>query len=233
MTRLMGRPKLCATPEERVLAAHAYQVKYYERNWDVINKKVTEKRKKNDVLTGVTHRELGAPCNLTSSFGIICQKTRCYCVALGSRGPEMTNGLVRQSMTSIEVMLNEIIGRSSHERLATLYQRYIAFGNFQKISDTLASVEVLNQHIWSLTLYVSGWLESGTNIPGGSISQAICNVIRVLEDLLLNAIEGNDLKSEISYNWTEFRTTITLSQCRSDLLLMETIACPAFPRMSM
>lgn len=95
------------------------------------------------------------------------------------------------SETSIELTLKEIIGRSSRERMDALCQCFIASGNYQEISNTLSLVEALNKRIRNVAFH--RWSESGTDVPKTLISQAIHTVVKALEDLLLNAMEGNDL----------------------------------------
>ena len=95
------------------------------------------------------------------------------------------------SETSIELTFKEIIGRSSHEWTDALCQHFIALGNYQDISNTLSLVEALNKCICNMAFH--RWQESGTDIPKNFISQAIHTVVKMLEDLLLNAMEGNDL----------------------------------------
>lgn len=93
--------------------------------------------------------------------------------------------------------MREIIGGSSRELMDALCQRFIASGNYREIFDILSSVEGLNKRVQNLAS--CGWLDGRFDVPESSISRAIHTVVKALEDLLLNAMEGNDL-SELARN---------------------------------
>ena len=120
------------------------------------------------------------------------------------------DSLSRDSESSIEATLKEVIGISSHKRMDALCQHFIASGDYQDIYHTLSLVEGLYKRVRNLASYNE--LLGGSDISESSISRAIRTIIKVLEDLLLNAMEGNDI-SKLA------RDGLLLYQAASDVRL--------------
>ena len=76
------------------------------------------------------------------------------------------------------------------ERLGTLCDDFIASGQYKEIYDTLSIVEGLDKHMRKLTSKNWTWSSGMTQVPESTLSKTMRTVIRSLEDLLLNAMEG-------------------------------------------
>lgn len=87
--------------------------------------------------------------------------------------------------------LKGIIGQSLRQHMEVLCREYISTGKYKNINDTHTTVEVLSERMRKV---MSGPRQTRDYPPTESwLSRAICTVLKVLEDLLLNAMEGEDV----------------------------------------
>ncbi|KAG6370581.1 hypothetical protein JVT61DRAFT_11378 [Boletus reticuloceps] len=193
----MGRPKLYTTPEERVLAARSYQAKYYAKNRKTINKKLSEKCKEEKALGLGLQKQR----NSTQLVGKPSSKSRTLLRRPGRPRVQCSNDVAslmgqpgfQDSKSDIKSALKEVIGTSSHERLHALCEGFLSSGQYTKIYDTLTVVEGLDAHMQKLSY--KNWISPDTmNAPETSLTKSIRTVVKVLEDLLMNAMEGTDVK---------------------------------------
>ncbi|KAG6376765.1 hypothetical protein JVT61DRAFT_1787 [Boletus reticuloceps] len=85
--------------------------------------------------------------------------------------------------------LKEIIRGSLHESMKALCEHYLSSKDYNEIYNTLSTVEPIEQEVRKL-LFTDGY---GIELKEGSLFHAVRTVIRTLEDLLLNAMEGTDV----------------------------------------
>ena len=85
----------------------------------------------------------------------------------------------------IQVKLKDIIGQSLCQHMEVLCKEYISTGEYKNIDNIHITVKVLYERMRKLTR---------DYLPMESpLSRAICTVLKVLEDLLLNAMGGEDV----------------------------------------
>lgn len=78
--------------------------------------------------------------------------------------------------------------------MEVLCKEYISTGEYRTTYDTLAAVEKLSKNMRKLT---SGHGYTKDYLPTESpLSRTIRTVLKVLEDLLLNAMEGEDIREK-------------------------------------
>lgn len=101
---------------------------------------------------------------------------------------------IQDSERNIKSALKKIIGHSSRARITALYEGFLASGKYTEIHDTLSGLEDLHKSVrksdsanWTPASSVALVMES-------PLSLAIRNIIKALEDLLLNIMEGADVK---------------------------------------
>ncbi|KAF8120429.1 hypothetical protein EV363DRAFT_1156167 [Boletus edulis] len=183
----MGRPKLYTTPEERVLAARLYRAKYY-----------ANPRARFAVSRSVYYCSLSSTDSIrmkqhnpTQLVGKPSSKSRTLLRRPGR--PRVRTTGFQDSESDIESALKEIIGTSSRERLHALCEGFLSSGKYTKIYDTLTVVEGLDARMRKLAY--KNWIPPDMmNAPETSLSKSIRTVVKVLEDLLMNAMEGTDVK---------------------------------------
>ncbi|KAG6377891.1 hypothetical protein JVT61DRAFT_14678 [Boletus reticuloceps] len=93
-----------------------------------------------------------------------------------------------RSESQLKDTLKVIIGGSLRERMKALYKRFLSSGNYGEIYNTLSAVEPIEKEIRSLA-FAEG---DGMDLES-SLFKTIRTVVKVLEDLLLNAMEGTDV----------------------------------------
>ncbi|KAG6369152.1 hypothetical protein JVT61DRAFT_1411 [Boletus reticuloceps] len=89
--------------------------------------------------------------------------------------------------------LKLVIGKSLRERMVALCERFISSGNYNEIYNMLFAVELIEADIQKLPPS-KGHSEDSETLP----YKVTCTIIRVLEDLLLNAMEGTKV-SELEH----------------------------------
>ncbi|KAG6369860.1 hypothetical protein JVT61DRAFT_13420 [Boletus reticuloceps] len=110
----------------------------------------------------------------------------------------------------IQAKLKDIIGQSLRQRLEVLCKEYISTGEYKNIDDTHITVEVLSERMRKI---MSGPRHTRDYPPTESwLSRAIRTVLKVLEDLLLNAMEGEDVGEKA-------RRGLLLYQAAPDIIL--------------
>ncbi|KAF8132752.1 hypothetical protein EV363DRAFT_1295609 [Boletus edulis] len=122
-------------------------------------------------------------------------KTGCLYVVLGDlRGRKTVQQLgwlfcINDSESTIEGSLKSIIGSSSRQKIQALCDRFIDSGNYREIYSTLSAVEELDTRLRKLTTI---HLRNGgsDSISESATQTSIRAVIKALEDLLVNAMEG-------------------------------------------
>ncbi|KAF8135382.1 hypothetical protein EV363DRAFT_1158796 [Boletus edulis] len=122
-------------------------------------------------------------------------KTGCLYVVLGDlRGRKTVQQLgwsfcINDSESAIEGSLKSIIGSSSRQKIQALCDRFIDSGNYREIYSTLSAVEELDTRLQKLTTI---HLRNGgsDSISESATQTSIRAVIKALEDLLVNAMEG-------------------------------------------
>ncbi|KIK79876.1 hypothetical protein PAXRUDRAFT_28306 [Paxillus rubicundulus Ve08.2h10] len=93
------------------------------------------------------------------------------------------------SVMNVEASLKGIIRESSREFVESLCKEYINSGNYSNIYKAVSSMEELDKHVQAIRKLSSYSCDKHTT----GIRDCICSVNRVLEDLLLHAMEGNDI----------------------------------------
>ncbi|KAF8125738.1 hypothetical protein EV363DRAFT_1175664 [Boletus edulis] len=187
----MGRPKIHFTPEERTLAARRYRAKYYEKNRSMINKKLAMKRQNaiTDKLESLSPKKevalIGQPRQSIS--GILSRRAGRPRNRDELSKPEACKPKFR-SECQLKDALKVIVGGSLRERMKALYKRFLSSGNYSEIYNTLSAVEPIEKEIRSLA-FAEG---DGMDLES-SLFKTIRTVVKVLEDLLLNAMEGTDV----------------------------------------
>ncbi|KAG6369537.1 hypothetical protein JVT61DRAFT_14286 [Boletus reticuloceps] len=95
------------------------------------------------------------------------------------------------SEQQLQAKLREIIGQSLRQCMEALCKEYMSTGEYRKIYDTLTAVEKLSEETRKLS---SGLGYTKDYLPIESpLSRTMCTVSKVLEDLLLNAMEGEEM----------------------------------------
>ena len=98
------------------------------------------------------------------------------------------------SEQQLQAKLKEIISPSLRQRMGVLCKEYISTGEYKTIYDTLTAVEKVSKETRKLT---SGCGYTKHYLPTQSpLSQAMHTALRVLEDLLLNVMEGEDVSEK-------------------------------------
>ncbi|KAF8131970.1 hypothetical protein EV363DRAFT_1164363 [Boletus edulis] len=207
----MGRPKLYKTPEERVLAARSYRAKYYERlvvfygqrssvmmtctrsHKKEINQKAQEKRALNRAngkyvivecsTVSMTLMPLVRPPRSTSD--LLLGQPRAPSVL--SRPQKSTLIDDTDTTEQIEVELQRIIGKSSRKFVNSLCDEYLKNSDYSNIYSSLTALERLEGRLRTIQ-----WTAMQGH-EGTATAQKVRMVTWILEDLLLNAMEGNDI----------------------------------------
>ncbi|KAH0839409.1 hypothetical protein J3R83DRAFT_139 [Lanmaoa asiatica] len=94
--------------------------------------------------------------------------------------------------SNVKSDLRDIIGASSREWLNALCECFLSSGNYTEINDVLSVVEGLYSHVQKLAS--KHWGPGVIEAPESALSKSIRTIIKMLEDLLLNAMEGNDVR---------------------------------------
>ncbi|KAG6379397.1 hypothetical protein JVT61DRAFT_11865 [Boletus reticuloceps] len=95
------------------------------------------------------------------------------------------------SEQQLQAKLREIIGQSLRQCMEALCKEYMSTGEYRKIYDTLTAVEKLSEETRKLS---SGLGYTKDYLPIESpLSRTMRTVSKVLEDLLLNAMEGEEM----------------------------------------
>ncbi|KAF8435934.1 hypothetical protein L210DRAFT_3505932 [Boletus edulis BED1] len=121
----MGHLKLYMNPQEKVLAAHCYQAKYYVKVTKQPIQPLDEPSSKNQMLICRPGRPKG-----TKNYTAAC---------------------INDSESAIKGSLKSIIGSSSHQKIQALCDRFIDSGNYKEIYSMLSAIEELDTHLWKLT----------------------------------------------------------------------------------
>ena len=91
---------------------------------------------------------------------------------------------------AIKQALKDLIGMSFRLRMDDLCQSFVSSRDYQDISKVLLLVEGLSKRSHNLSFH--GWSRLA-DTPQSTLSQTIHSIIRALEDLLMNAMEGMDV----------------------------------------
>lgn len=94
------------------------------------------------------------------------------------------------SIYTINNSLKEIIGASCRSVMDMLCQEYINTRDYSHIWSVLCKVEGLESRVRTLKWW--HWSDDSTNPTKGTFD-CICSTSRILEDLLMNAMEGADV----------------------------------------
>lgn len=99
---------------------------------------------------------------------------------------------MNDSEQEIQAKLKEIIGQSLRKRMEGLCQGFISSGEYSEIYETLSAVEVLIERVKRLESESApeSW---GNPKPESTLSRVTHAVVKVLEDLLLNAMDDVDV----------------------------------------
>lgn len=76
-----------------------------------------------------------------------------------------------------------------------LYEGFLSSGEYTEINNTLSGLEALHKRIQTLDSVNWTPASSAVAVMESALSLAIHNVIKALEDLLLNIMEGTDMKN--------------------------------------
>ncbi|KAF8837381.1 hypothetical protein BDN67DRAFT_1013925 [Paxillus ammoniavirescens] len=101
---------------------------------------------------------------------------------------EMVN-TVTDTVTKIEASLVEITGTSCREFVESLCKEYIRSGDHSNIYRAVSSMEELDQRVQAIRKVLAYRCDDHT----AGIQDRIRSVNRVLEDILLHAMEGNNI----------------------------------------
>ncbi|KAF8415323.1 hypothetical protein L210DRAFT_3657622 [Boletus edulis BED1] len=196
----MGRPKLYKTPEERVLAARAYRAKYYASHKNQINQNVHKKR--------ISRRGL-----ITSQIMfqyLVNQKHQRYCLGRKPRQksnaqPEMdhaakttgtppthptipTSDLTTgNTVSKVELALQNLTGGSLRLWVESLCTDYVKSNDYSNINNSHNAIGTLEAELQAIRRTTK------RDHNGAHIAERLRLVSRILEDLLLHAMEGNDI----------------------------------------
>ena len=101
---------------------------------------------------------------------------------------------IQDSKRNIKSALKKIIGHSSRARIMALYEGFLASGKYTEIHDMLSGLEDLHKSVQKLDS--ANWTPASSValIVESPLSLTIHNIIKALEDLLLNIMEGADVK---------------------------------------
>jgi len=94
------------------------------------------------------------------------------------------------SIEQIDKSLKQITGKSCHLLVDTLCQEYIQSGDYSQIWKILREVEGLEMRV--CTLYWQYW-DGTSDDPTKNIIDRVRSIARVLEDLLMHAMDGTDV----------------------------------------
>ncbi|KAF8415532.1 hypothetical protein L210DRAFT_3657362 [Boletus edulis BED1] len=177
----MGRLKLYMNPQEKVLAARRYRAKYYAKNRTMINTQRRVAHSKGNEVIKQPIQPLGEPSSKNRM--LIRRPGR----PKGTKN--CTAARINDSESAIEGSLKSIIGSSSRQKIQALCDRFIDSGNYREIYSTLSAVEELDTRLRKLTTI---HLRNGgsDSISESATQTSIHAVIKALEDLLVNAMEG-------------------------------------------
>ncbi|KAF8449523.1 hypothetical protein L210DRAFT_3641116 [Boletus edulis BED1] len=169
-------------PEERVLAARCYRADHYAKNRVEINWQRAENRR----ASRATKK-----CQPVAPMGQPSAKNpmliRCPGRPKGTKNHscsgthEPTN-----TVSDIQTALKSIIGNSSRQRVQALSERFLASRDYKDIYDTLSAVEEVEARFCKLAM-------DSHHQAFSTLQHAIRTVIRVLEDLLMSAMEDADM----------------------------------------
>ncbi|KAF8121449.1 hypothetical protein EV363DRAFT_1155600 [Boletus edulis] len=186
----MARPKLYNTPEERVIAARSYRAKYYQRLKE-INQKIQEKRTINKLLVSVQQSAavplIGQPKGPSILSRRAGRPKRIDLQTDGHTKRPQVDVATNDTTEQIELALQHVIGGSSRLFVDSLCDGYLKGGDYSDIYGALTTVEQLDSRLRAIQLAASRCHEEVAT------TQKLRTMIRILEDLLLNAMEGNDI----------------------------------------
>ena len=98
--------------------------------------------------------------------------------------------------SDVESDLRTFIGASLCERLNALCESFLSLGNYTEINDVLSMVEGLYSRVQKLAS--EHWKPGATEALESALSKSIRTIIKMVEDLLLNTMEGNDVRKLVS-----------------------------------
>ncbi|KAF8136191.1 hypothetical protein EV363DRAFT_1395331 [Boletus edulis] len=156
-------------PEEQVLGACFYHAKYYKIS------------KRNIELTEVSKHQ-DSPLITMIKLGTRSQHSNCIPLLGEPRAPTLDN-----IMKEISLVLQHTIRGSSYQFAETLCNEYLESGDYSNIDSTVTAVTQLESRLHTFRLA----LPQGNE--GADIALRLRVVIRVLDDLLLNAMVGNNI----------------------------------------
>ncbi|KAF8124777.1 hypothetical protein EV363DRAFT_1454336 [Boletus edulis] len=187
----MGRPKLHATPEERVLAARRYRAKYQEKNRAVINQKLVAKRRLLKSAHKDTAREpvklLGKPtgsATLSRRAGHPKKNDISTSTTRSATSEDSESAILRE--------LKDLIGTSARQWIDGLCKAFISSKDCRDISRILSTLGALGERLRKLSF--RQWTSAG-NTTESTLSKSTSAIIKSLEDLCLKAMEDEDIKN--------------------------------------
>ena len=101
--------------------------------------------------------------------------------------PKQTATQLDDATKQIKLALQHAIGQSSRQFAETLCNEYLKSGDYSNINSAVTTVTQLKSQLCTVRL------ASPQGNDGADIAQKLRVVIHVLEDLLLNAMEGNSI----------------------------------------
>ncbi|KAN0088044.1 hypothetical protein V8E55_006665 [Tylopilus felleus] len=79
---------------------------------------------------------------------------------------------------------------SSCQRIQALCNTFLTTGDYREIYNMVSAIEELEKRLTKITPATQRW----SDIPECPLLKSICTVIKLLENLLLSAMEGDDVR---------------------------------------